>query len=62
MDSKTVVRELAEEIRTNTRLRHRLGLTEGDSSGVVESDEVDGIQVTTTDGEQFVLGVSPVED
>jgi hypothetical protein len=65
VDRQTVARELAEELRTNTRLRHRLGMQEGTGSGVIH-EEADGNGVTplyfdTADGESFAIGVTEVE-
>ena len=63
MNKETMAKVLAEEIRTNVRLRREIGLTEGDESGVAyEDDNVSGIRVTTTEGQTFVLGVSELTD
>ena len=56
MDKSTVARELAEEIRVNTALRHRLGMDEGCDSGVVD-DNSDTVALTTKDGDTFFLEV-----
>jgi hypothetical protein len=58
MDDETldqIVRELAEEIRTNTKLRHRLGMEEGSDSGRI--DDEDSIGFTTKTGETFFIEV-----
>lgn len=60
MDDKTVARVLAEEIRTNVRLRREIGLSEGDESGVVLEEGMTGVYVTTSEGQTFVLGVGEV--
>lgn len=52
-----IVRELAEEIRTNTKLRHRLGMSEGAESGVVDGEPAIGL--STDDGETFFITVVP---
>ncbi len=53
-DAKELIaRELAEEIRTNTKLRHRLGMEEGDDSGVVGGEEV-SVGISTSHGEFFL--------
>ncbi len=56
MDRETVARELAEEIRTNTKLRHRLGMSEGAESGLVEGEEVT-IAIGTDEGVTFFIEV-----
>ena len=57
MDKQTVVRELAEEIRINSKLRHRMGMVEGTpSEGVVDGTD-NGIVFHTADGQTFVIGV-----
>lgn len=55
MDNKTVTRELAEEIRTNTALRHRLGMEEGSEMSYAE----DGTKIwfSAATGESFTLNV-----
>jgi len=65
VDRGTVARELAEELRTNTKLRHRLNMDEGTASGVIHEDP-DGNGVTplffdTRDGQSFAIGVTEVE-
>jgi len=65
VDRATVARELAEELRTNTRLRHRLGMEEGSGSGVIhEEDEgmgdVTPLYIDTADGQSFAIGVTEV--
>lgn len=67
MDRQTVARELAEELRINTRLRHRLGMAEGVGSGVVHDPDANQSDTTplyfdTADGQTFALGVVEVED
>lgn len=64
MDRNVVARELAEELRTNTRLRHRLGMEEGTGSGVVEPEEgneVSPLFFDTASGQTFALGIAEVE-
>ncbi len=64
MDRATVARELAEELRTNTRLRHRLGMVEGTDSGVLHDEEGNGVTplyFNTADGEAFAIGVTEVD-
>lgn len=56
-----VARELAEELRTNTRLRHRLGMSEGTESGVVEDEGKTHLYITTDEGQAFAIGVTEVE-
>jgi hypothetical protein len=65
VDRAIVARELAEELRTNTRLRHRLGMEEGMGSGVLH-EEPDGNGITplyfdTADGQTFAIGVTEVQ-
>lgn len=55
-----VARELAEEIRTNTRLRHRLGMSEGTESGVMEDEGNTHLYITTDEGAAFAIGVTEV--
>ena len=63
MDNATIGRVLAEEIRTNVRLRREMGMAEGDSSGVeYEDDGVTGIRITTTEGQTFAIGIGEVSD
>lgn len=64
MDQKTVAHELAEEIRTNTRLRHRLGMEEGTGSGVIHADDTDAdhMYIDTADGQTFAIGVVEVQE
>jgi hypothetical protein len=61
MERDQVAKELAEEIRTNTKLRHRLGMSEGASSGLLNEDGGDGpanvIGIATDEGEHFFLEV-----
>jgi hypothetical protein len=63
VNQQQVVRELAEEIRQNTRLRHRLGMEEGTGSGVLESQEADpsNLYIDTADGQTFAVGVVEVK-
>lgn len=56
-----VARELAEELRTNTRLRHRLSMSEGTESGVVEDEGKTHLYITTDEGQAFAIGVTEVE-
>ena len=63
MDRATVARELAEELRTNTRLRHRLGMEEGSGSGVIHEEgegDVTPLYIDTADGQSFAIGVTEV--
>lgn len=60
MDEQTIARELAEEIRTNARLRHRLGMEEGSETQPVLQEDFKGVAVTTVDGDQFVIAVGRV--
>lgn len=56
MDSETIVKELAEEIRFNTRLRHRIGMEEGDRAEVQDGGE--SILIDTNHGtETFFVTV-----
>lgn len=64
MDKENVAKELAEEIRTNTRLRHRLGMEEGTGSGVLHEAADDATMplfIDTADGQTFAIGVTEVE-
>lgn len=64
MDKETIARELAEELRTNTRLRHRLGMEEGTGSGVIHEaadDSTMPLYLDTADGQTFAIGVTEVE-
>lgn len=56
MDRETVAKELAEEIRVNTKLRHRLGMSEGAGSGVIEG-EPSAIGITNDEDETFFISV-----
>jgi hypothetical protein len=49
-----IATELAEEIRTNTKLRHRIGLSEGAETGLAEEDT---IGILTDDGFPFFIKV-----
>ena len=63
MDRQTIAQELAEELRTNTRLRHRLGMEEGTGSGVIPADEsgdTSPLYFDTADGQTFAIGVTEV--
>jgi hypothetical protein len=63
VDKTQVARELAEELRTNTRLRHRLGMEEGTGSGVLHEaadDETTPLYLDTADGKTFAIGVVEV--
>ena len=63
MDKQTIARELAEEIRSNTRLRHRLGMEEGTASGVLEEADYDSaapLYIDTAEGQTFAIGVEEV--
>lgn len=62
MDQDVAVQELAEELRVNTRLRHRLGMEEGIGSGEVKTDEseVSQLYFDTADGKTFAIGVVEV--
>lgn len=62
MDKATVVRELAEEIRTNSKLRHRLGMVEGTPSEGVVNEQDAGVVFATADGQTFVIGVDEYVD
>lgn len=65
MDKQTVAHELAEEIRTNTRLRHRLGMDEGTGSGVIHEaadDDTTPLFIDTADGQTFAIGVTEVSE
>lgn len=53
-----LARELAEEIRTNTKLRHRLGMEEGTDSGLVEGAPAT-IGLITKDGYPFFITIQP---
>lgn len=53
-----LARELAEEIRTNTKLRHRLGMEEGTDSGLVEGAPAT-IGLNTKDGYPFFITIQP---
>jgi hypothetical protein len=55
MNEEQVTIELAEEIRTSTHLRHRLGMDEGSDSGKV--DDENAIGITTKDHETFFITV-----
>lgn len=57
-----VARELAEELRTNTRLRHRLGMSEGTDSGVMTDGEQTHLYITTDEGQAFAIGITQVEE
>lgn len=59
MTKEQVSRELAEELRTNTRLRHRLGMVEGDETQA--SEEHGALAFVTQDGQAFSLQVREVE-
>lgn len=64
MDKETIARELAEELRVNTRLRHRLGMEEGTASGVIHEaadDSTTPLFIDTADGQTFAIGVTEVE-
>lgn len=50
-----IAEELAEEIRTNTKLRHRMGMSEGANSGLVDGQSVIGI--TEDDGSVWFIEV-----
>ena len=58
MTKYQIAAELAEEIRTNTRLRHRLGMEEGSTSGLVDGEPAIGIE--TKEGEEFFIVVNNV--
>jgi hypothetical protein len=62
MDKGTIARVLAEEVRTNTRLRREMGMEEGVGSGVIHEDGNDGVFIETTEGQTFVFGVDEVRD
>lgn len=53
----SIARELAEEIRTNTKLRHRLGMDEGSESGVLGGTEANQIGLTDREGNTFFITV-----
>jgi hypothetical protein len=55
--SVQIARELAEEIRTNTALRHRLGMQEGDESAQLDGPDSNQIAITTSDGDTFFIVV-----
>jgi hypothetical protein len=63
VDQNVIARELAEELRTNTRLRHRLGMEEGSGSGVVhevDDGETSPLYLDTADGQTFAIGIVEV--
>lgn len=55
MDAVALSNELAEEIRTNTKLRHRLGMEEGSQSSTAEDSGT--VHFETKDGQSFILEV-----
>lgn len=57
MEANQVTRELAEEIRTNTKLRHRLGMSEGSDSDILEENGTE-IGIKPDSGEIFFIKVS----
>jgi hypothetical protein len=56
MEASQVTKELAEEIRTNTKLRHRLGMSEGADSDILEEDGTE-IGIRPDSGEVFLIKV-----
>jgi len=56
MDKKTVVEELKENLRTNTHLRHRLGMEEGEGPEILQGEE-GVIAWTDNDGGDWFLQV-----
>lgn len=56
MEASQVTKELAEEIRTNTKLRHRLGMSEGADSDILEEDGAQ-IGIRPDSGEVFFITV-----
>ena len=64
MNQETIAKELAENVRTNTALRHRLGMEEGTGSGVIHDDATDATHffIDTADGQTFAVGVVEVKD
>jgi len=57
LDAKQVAKELAEEIRTNSKLRHRLGMVEGSQSGPLSEDHPEILAFDTAEGETFFIQV-----
>lgn len=55
MDKVTAAHELAEEIRTNTALRHRLGMEEGSEMSYAEDSN--RIWFSSVDGKSFEFKV-----
>lgn len=59
MDAKQVANELLEEIRSNTKLRHRLGMEEGSESEILDDQHTPEVVVfKTKEGQPFFLEVS----
>lgn len=48
-----LARELAEEIRTNNKLRHRLGLEEGSEAGLLDDGSAT-VALQTKEGNFFI--------
>ncbi len=57
MDKVTIAKELAEEVRTNTALRHRIGMEEGSMSSTAEDSNT--VWFETTEGKAYILEVRP---
>lgn len=53
----TIARELLEDIRTNTKLRHRLKMEEGSEASLIE-DGSNTIAIETKDGDNFFIQVT----
>jgi hypothetical protein len=54
-------RELAEEIRSNTKLRHRLNMDEGSESELVTNEDgLVGISFTDRNGIRFGMEIMPI--
>lgn len=63
MDRQTVAAELAEALRTNSQLRHRLGMEEGTGSGVIppeDGNDISPLFFDTADGQTFAIGITEV--
>ena len=55
MTKDQIAIELAEELRLNSKLRHRLGMEEGSESGKVDGEAAIGF--STKDHEEFFITV-----
>lgn len=58
MTEVDIARELAEEIRTNTKLRHRLGMVEGSDSGQLDDRDANVIGLTDKEGDSWFVTVN----